>query len=532
MAKKTTKLVGTGSARRPLSDLAAYPVLTEQVTYPLPTSSPAAPGGTPSGGPGGSSLGQIAARAVSDVLGWKLNPADPKGFVGALTSSFTLTDVEGHVESTWSPRTYAVQTDLGGGITGAQASLYSRTKEAVDECLSLIDGLYPLDPDADSEYVTALREMAKSQMNEIVKEMGVVPPSILRINTYFKILLGQENISFRPGVTTVEFDPDGIGGTLGNIRDIYGIKFRGNLFSNSIEDEQDITNFRIISDYMTSLLQSWISNGGYFELGNIKKEAFLGTQLVLISRQFSVVVETINEVRFTMDSVFIGPAERQTLLLKFPPNKSGTGFPAMFFEDMLREIENLCLTEGPRLLQDGGRIAVTNNILPVATTLRELVAGARTPENAAYLPDGYRTIRVRNSLDDLHDQIRELIRLATQIGRSIPPPDQPQLGLVGAAYPTAQAPVPGSVSLKQGSFGGTTGPAISVYGTGFMPGLTVVFEGGGAPPPKSFSVTFYSGQRIDVTLAPTPVPARGTYDLVVINPGPNADRESLTVDIT
>ena len=95
-----------------------------------------------------------------------------------------MTDVEGHVESTWSPRTYAVQTDLGGGITGAQASLYTRAKDALDQSLALLDGLYPLDPEADPEYVKALREMARSQMTEIVKEFGAVGlPSTLRIDT-------------------------------------------------------------------------------------------------------------------------------------------------------------------------------------------------------------------------------------------------------------------------------------------------------------------------------------------------------------
>src|SRR5205085_2206535 len=149
-------------------------------------------------GSGGSAqgLGQVASQAISDALGWKPSSTDPKGFVGALTQSFTLTEIEGHVESTWNPRTYTVQTDLAGGITGAQASLYTRAKDAQDNCLRLLDGLYPLDPTADTEFVKALREMAKSQIVEIVKQFAVVPPSILRVNTYFKILLGLKHLRF------------------------------------------------------------------------------------------------------------------------------------------------------------------------------------------------------------------------------------------------------------------------------------------------------------------------------------------------
>ena len=84
-----------------------------------------------------------------------------------------------------------MQTDLSGGITGAQASIYTRAADALDKCLPLFDGLYPLDSEAEAEDATALRELAKSQLGEIVKEFGAVGgPSVLRVDTYFQILLG------------------------------------------------------------------------------------------------------------------------------------------------------------------------------------------------------------------------------------------------------------------------------------------------------------------------------------------------------
>jgi len=151
------------SAKNPLVDLAAYPILTEEVGYPpSPLATPS--GGRSSGPGGGTSLGQTVNRAVSEVLGWKIKDGDTKGFLGALTQSFTLTDVEGHVESKWTPRTYAAQTDLGGGITGAQASIYARGREALDQSLPLLDGLYTLDPEADQEDVIALKAVVKSQL--------------------------------------------------------------------------------------------------------------------------------------------------------------------------------------------------------------------------------------------------------------------------------------------------------------------------------------------------------------------------------
>jgi hypothetical protein len=43
---------------------------------------------------------------------------------GGVRFNTSLVTVEGHTEATWTPRSYAVQTDLSGGVTGAHASLY------------------------------------------------------------------------------------------------------------------------------------------------------------------------------------------------------------------------------------------------------------------------------------------------------------------------------------------------------------------------------------------------------------------------
>jgi hypothetical protein len=414
----------TARLTKDVEDAISYPILTEEVGYPPSVTSRPGPGaGFGNGGGGGSQgLGQIASRAIGDALGWKPNTTDAKGFVGALTQSFSLTQVEGHVESKWNQRTYTVQSDLSGVISGAQASLYQRAKVAQDNCLPLLDSLYPLDPTADTEFVKALREMAKSQIIEIVKQFGVVPPSVLRVNTYFKILMGANRFRFSDE-PRVEADPDKIKGTLGSLRDTYGIYFlrhnRDNQFSNSVQDEQDITNFRMVSDYMTSLLQSWLANGRFFLLSTSRLPAFLGTQLVLISRQLGVIAETVNELRFALDSVFIGPNERQTLLLEFDDSFE---LPAMYLEDVLTEIESSVSDELPRLINDGGRIAITNNLLPVVQTLMNMIQAAKDPQNLDSLPDGYSTARVRHALDDLSDQLTQLFTQGQQVGMQIPEP--------------------------------------------------------------------------------------------------------------
>jgi hypothetical protein len=488
---------------RDVEDAISYPILTEEVGYrSSPVGLPSAGG---SGISGGGGLGQVAAKAVSDVLGWKTNSTDPKGFVGALTQAFTLTDVEGHVESTWTPRTYAVQTDLGGGITGAQASLYMRAKNALDSALPLLDGLYPLDPEADPEYVKAMREMARSQMTEIVKELGTVGlPSILRIDTYFGILLGRSQGS------TVQFDPDKVTGTLGKLRDTYGIYFNNNPFNNSVEDEQDITNFRVISDYMTSLMQSWISNRNFFRLGT-SAQAFFGTQLVLISRQFTVIAETVNEVRFALDSVFIGPNERQALLLEF----TDQSLAPMFLEDVLTEVESFASDEGPRLLRDGGKISVTNNILPVVQSHQNLVEEAHEPLNINVLPDGFKTARVRNSLDDLNDQLEALVVLIQQVEQRVPQAET-KFVITGIKHYTDK---------EHSSTVSVSKERLSIFGNGIEPSATVSFVSeSGSVIPGTHS-EFYSSQRIDCDFS---VPAATTTYVVTVT---NPNSESATLPI-
>lgn len=493
-----------GRQVRDVEDAISYPVLTEEVAY-----RPSSPVGIPTtgaggiAGPGASNIGQVAMQAVTDVLGWKVNAADPKGFLGALTQSFSLKDVEGHVESTWMPRTYAVQTDLGGGITGAQASLYMRAKDALDQSLSLLDGLYPLDPDADPEYVRALREMARSQMTEIIKELGVVGvPSILRINTYFKILLGQD-ISKLPAAG-VQLEPDEIGGTLGDIRQEYGIYFEGNPFNNSVEDEQDITNFRVISDYMTSLSQSWIANRKFFEIES-RQPAFFGTQLVLISRQFNVIAETVNEVRFALDSVFIGPNERQTLLLKFPNRAK---FPSMYLEDVLDEVDSFVSNEGPRLLRDGGKISVANNILPVVRDLKDMIRLTSSQKDND-VPKGFRTTRVRRAFEDLYGQLDQLRKLTEQVEQKLPAPSTDLL----ISRISITAP-----KLEGGNW------RISIFGNAFDPAAEVAIYSE-AEVTETLQVEYFSAERIDICFDPTdsagnpPNPLHdGNHDVEVTNP--------------
>lgn len=50
------------------------------------------------------------------------------GGVGEVFLAAVLPTVDGHTDATWVPRTYAVDPDLSGAVTGARAGLYERRK--------------------------------------------------------------------------------------------------------------------------------------------------------------------------------------------------------------------------------------------------------------------------------------------------------------------------------------------------------------------------------------------------------------------
>jgi hypothetical protein len=521
---------GGNGAREAIEDLASYPVLTEEIGYP--PSPLARSGGLPTA-PSGTSLGQSVTKAISDVLGWQLKP-DPKAFLGALNASFSLKDVEGHTEAYWAPRSYAIQTDLsGGGVSGAQASVYARAKDALDQSLPLLEGLYPLFKEAADDDVAALRATVRSQFTDLVNELGLLGgPRIARVTQFFFLLLGQQlpqTASLVPAfIPQLVTDPDQISGSLGNLRTEFGFSLSDDLV-NTVEDEQNVTNYRIVADYLTSLATSWLNNLQFF--GLTATTPFFGTQLVLLSRQLSVIAETVDEVRFTLDSVFIGPAERQTLQIDF---SSPPGAQPMFLEDLLTWIDSFASEEGPKLIQDGGKFAVSQSFVPIGTQLQQLAQGAIKPTNITLLPSGYNTLRVQRSIKDLSDQLQQLVSLATPIAHVITPEPEPALSVLGinpnvvflSAWPVGagnkQLPVP-----------------ITIIGTGFdvnnAAGLKIAFI---PPAPANTLVPNGSGILSDnlayMTLNPpsvSSIPA-GSYNVTITMTNRNGQTSTLVVGFT
>ena len=125
---------------------------------------------------------------------------------------------------------------------------------------------------------------------------------------------------------------------------------------NTVEEEQNLTNFLILVDYVISLKQSWDTQRKFFDRVGTD-EPFLGTHLVLLSRSLAVVAEATQEVYLTMDSVFLGPAERQTIELDFAgktiPVSATTSFtfpsttPPLFVAELLEWVDRFASEEAP-----------------------------------------------------------------------------------------------------------------------------------------------------------------------------------------
>jgi hypothetical protein len=433
----------------------SYPILTEEVGYPpsplantggTGTRSNGSSGGSAGGGRGG--LGPTVTRALQDVLGWKIKSGDAAGFMGALNQSFTLKEVEGSVVSTWTPRSYAVQSDLSGGISGAQASIYTMAKTMLDQLLPLIDGLYPLDPASDAEDVAALKQLASSQLQNLTAEIGYLGgPRVMRVHQYFQMLLGVHlDLVLTPPPARLKLikrqpphnsplaalfpapkwppaqahdywtNPDCVLGSLGNLRDELGLaELIGTTYVNTVSDEQNVTNFRVIVDYVNSVLNAWTNSIQFFAGATSR---FLGTQLVIISRQLGVVSEAVDEVRFVLDSVFIGPAQRETTQIDFQSLTTAPAIikdlPPIFLEDLLLWAQDFVGKEAQEVIQGGGKLGLGEDFSAIIQQLYTQTYGlylfAQSQPTAAL-----GTARVQQALYKLVNQLGELYGLAVPV---------------------------------------------------------------------------------------------------------------------
>lgn len=407
---------GNGHIRESVSDLQSYAVLTQEMPAGGVPSSPR-PGSAGTIG-GTSALGMAADKAIREVLSWRAKTDDSKGFLGALNQAFDIKQVEGHTEWSWTPRSYTVQTDMGA-VTGAQASIYTRAKVALDQSLPLLDGLYALYPNVEPEDLATAQSVVRSQFTALVNEFGVVGgPRTPRVDELFELLLGD-------GSPT---NPEHLKrGSLFLVKQRFGLERR---YVNTIDDEQNLTNYLILADYVIGLKQSWNHDKKFFIRGSQEREPFFGTQLVLISRALDVVAQGVQDAYFAMDSVFMSDAERQTTLLSFAglsiwiPDRESNGprpytfhieTSGLYVAELLDWVDRSVSDELPALLQDAGKDGL-DSFRASTDRLRKFVHGAaHQPHDARGLPPGFHTPRVKRALKLLADGLDEAYLLAFEV---------------------------------------------------------------------------------------------------------------------
>jgi hypothetical protein len=334
-------------------------------TYPGFAPVSAEQGSTTSGAVAPSQLQQTVTQALQGVLGRTFKQGDVRSFRAALEVSFEYKEVGGRSTYEWRPRAYPSRgaTDMGGGISGAQYSLVSFATGLYEKTLPLIQQLTSLVPDADPEEVEAAKAIYLSVWTELIGELSREGgPRAPRANELSKGIFDKLSNKSAAGHLVR------LGRLLGMIKidkDERAILSDGRInFTRERvvrqEEEGNLTMFISVSDYFLAVDRSWDNyRNNFFQQD-------LGTGLLMLERQLSVLEESINEVYVAMDSVFVDQAQRLAILIDFEE------FKDVSIEDFLSWIASFASTEAPGLIREGGKWGV-EAILPTARTLQNLV---------------------------------------------------------------------------------------------------------------------------------------------------------------
>jgi hypothetical protein len=335
--------------------------------------------------------------AVRQVLGRLPKYTDPTAFTAALTATFELQSRQGHTLAVWRPRGFVGQTELGGSVTGAQASLYARAADALSAAIPVLHGLTPLRPDADVQEMDAARAVVESQFNAVVAELGTPGgPRGDRVDSLFRVLLEDDVV----GIDNFTVEE----GMLGYLASVFGLQ-QGQV--NTIEEEQVFSNFLLLRDYIRTIQTSWDDFQETFAGRD------LGTRLVLLSNALQVVAESVDEVSAALDSVFVGSAERTVARFTTGPRTS------MLVSELLTWISAFATQEAPELVQQAGRRGM-GPVQSTGTQLIGLVARLATAITAdPGLPAGMRHPRVRHPLEELRTYLGQVVQLAADV-RTVP----------------------------------------------------------------------------------------------------------------
>jgi hypothetical protein len=219
-----------------------------------------------------------------------------------------------------------------------------------------------LSGDSSPRDVNALKVLIRSEFSELVGELALTKgPRAERVEQIFSLLLDQ----------------------LAALQD-------------GIDDEENLTRFRALADCVASLYRSW----------NNLQQVF-STQTGIAMQQFKLVSEAVDEVRFTMDAVAIGPVERKGMIVSCG---SRAGDPQPFsVEELLGWAHDFASTDGPAMIGETGGFALRNFVLPMAKRLGGMAAAATNQQNLAHFAKRYNSPPLQRVVKNLEARLEELV---------------------------------------------------------------------------------------------------------------------------
>ena len=366
--------------------------LRNATAYPFQVTDASAPGAS-RGGPADETQ-RIVDSALRAVLGGRTRVDDPGSLKAALARSFVEERIDGRRVYRNVPRGSLSDIVGEGEVSGFQAALMTHAREVVEHGLPLLDGLKSLAPGVGDDDIVSRAAIVRSNVVRLRDEFGRRDgPRPAVVQNILDVLLGN-----------VETNPDLVGGVVGGLRDRLGLETVSH--ANNVEDEHQLTSYRLLAEYIVGLRTAWLTASPLLGAGTGPR--FVSAQLRHVELMMQTITESLNQVRASMDSVFLGEAERRVQTVRLGSLESEPpGNARMTVEELLEWAEETVSPDSITLIREGGRIAITDSLLPtsrkVGNALNDVASG---PSHSGALGAS----RVMASLKDLGVQWENLIR--------------------------------------------------------------------------------------------------------------------------
>lgn len=361
-------------------------VLEKATAYPVMVTDASSPGGSRSGPV--DETQRIVDSALRAVLGGRTRVNDPKGLKSALARSFVEERIGGRRIYRNVPRGSIADTVGEGEVSGFQGALIAHAREVVDHGLPLLEGVRSLNPTVGEDDVAARAAVVRSNVMRLRDEFGRRDePRPVVIEELLGTLLGDGS---SPGL-------DNVGGIVGALGDELGLRSVKHV--NSIEDEHQLTNYRLLAEYVVGLRTAWETARPIF-VPTLGQTTYVSAKLRHVELMMQTITESLGQVRTAMDSVFFGEAERK--IQKVAPDiLQGS---RISIEELLDWADETVSPDNVSLIRDGGRIAIKS----LVKTVQKLYSVIHEIAHAKSLAGGLGAPRVVTAWRDLLAQWNEL----------------------------------------------------------------------------------------------------------------------------